>query len=327
MIRIERDLNPPDLPVYTHKRSKALDGTKVTKYEREKELAIAYYSDPDHFQNDEKVTEKKAPTFSVYKDKGLVAALEDVFGKKCAYCESDFGAVTPSDIEHFRPKSAIKTSVDDELKPGYYWLAGDWPNLLISCPDCNRSRTHKVPGQSEGALLGKGTQFPLDFEDSRVRHHDDQIAVEDTARLLLDPCVDNPEEHLEFDETGNIRARIRNGVESSRGKWSIDVFALRRKTLVEKRLKVLLDLQFLINSLTHHVLMSNRMQDTGAAADIVQLNTRQLAEVMGQLASMFAPSSEYLAAKSDWIHAADENGDFEVIRAFGVEPIQLLTAN
>lgn len=325
MIKISRNLNTPDLPVYTQKRSKALDGTKVTKYDREKELAIAYYSNPGHFQNEKKVTDKKAPAFSVYKDKDLVGALEHVFGKKCAYCESDFGAVTPNDIEHFRPKSAITTREGNELKPGYYWLAGDWQNLLISCPDCNRSRTHKVPGQSEGVLLGKGTQYPLTDEATRVRHHDDQIDHEDSARLLLDPCIDNPEDHLEFDEIGNIRARRQNGVTSSRGKVSIDVFALRRKTLVEARMKALFDLKLLIMDMNDLLLQKNRMQETGVAADIQQRNTDQITRAMDKLARMFHSRSEYLAAKRNWIRMADEGGVFEVIRAFGIEPRQLLS--
>ncbi|MBY6139330.1 hypothetical protein KUV26_07750 [Leisingera daeponensis] len=324
MIKVPRDPTLPDLPVYTRQNSKALDGTKITKYDQEKEKAIAFFTDPANYENDEKKT-KKSFKFVVYKNDGLVALLEKTFGKKCAYCESNFAAVTPSDIEHFRPKSAIKIDAG-ELKPGYFWLAGDWTNLLISCPDCNRSRTHEVPGQSAGVVLGKATQFPLADEATRVRAPADSLAAEEAVRLLIDPCVEDPEDHLEFDLDGNVRARIRNGVPSDKGAVSIDVYALRRKALVEARKAALLDLEFSIEELTDLVIQNNRMHEDGVAPDMIERNKTQIARCMKRLAGLFDDNAEYLAAKHDWLRARNEAGAFALLGDFGIDPMDLIAA-
>ncbi len=192
MIHVDRPANPPEIGVYVKKTVKALDGvTKVTKFEQELEKATVFFTDPAHYAGDKKRTKKKF-TFTVFKDHDLVDELEKIFRGKCAYCESRFAHVTPKDIEHYRPKSAIDTG-QAEVKPGYWWLGGEWANLLVSCPDCNRSRKHEVPGQAARVKLGKTTQFPLATEASRVRdHQQDAVAIEEPARLLLHPCIDQP---------------------------------------------------------------------------------------------------------------------------------------
>jgi uncharacterized protein (TIGR02646 family) len=172
VIAIPRGPRPATLKVYSNKSVKALDGvTQVTKAEQELEKAVAFFTDPARFLNEQKLTTDTF-TFAVYKDPEIQDQLEAIFGTKCAYCETDFGAVTPKDIEHFRPKSEITVAADqDALVPGYYWLAGEWSNLLVSCPDCNRGRKHEVPGQPKKVLLGKKTQFPLSDEQQRARKH------------------------------------------------------------------------------------------------------------------------------------------------------------
>lgn len=153
MIRIHRDPNPPAIDAFT-KQTKAdreiaelRGGNKITRAQDELAQAIAFFTDPANFKNDQNDTKvsKKTCTFKVYRDPAVIKALEAVFGAKCAYCESRFAHVTPKDIEHFRPKSAIENKDSPPLLPGYFWLAGEWTNLLVSCPDCNRARNREVP--------------------------------------------------------------------------------------------------------------------------------------------------------------------------------------
>ena len=81
--------------------------------------------------------------FKIYKDATVKSALEKLFHGKCAYCETKYEANQPVDIEHYRPKSAYM--VDGKLtKPGYWWLAADWTNLLPSCIDWS-SPTNSPP--------------------------------------------------------------------------------------------------------------------------------------------------------------------------------------
>jgi hypothetical protein len=213
----------------------------------------------------------------------------------------------------------------NELKPGYYWLAGDLDNLLISCPHCNRVRNHEVPGQADGILLGKGSQFPLADETKRVRSHDRNIAAEADLRLLLNPCIDKPEEHLSFDEAGLVRPVV-NGVESTRGKISIDAYALQRKDLVEARRDEINELRSKVEDLQRLVRQHNRLSEMGAAAaDARADNLNHIEKVLGGIKVMMLPSAEYVAAKRDWLKAAHERGEFETLRKFGIKLELFLT--
>lgn len=198
--------------------------------------------------------------FSFYKNDTLVSELQRNFFLKCAYCESSFVHVSPADIEHFRPKSAVK--VDEktgeekvqELKPGYYWLAADWDNLLLSCIDCNRRRNQDdIDGEGETAS-GKATIFPLADEADRVRDHStwgnilDKVKREEKSRLLLNPCVDDPAKHLKFemryDDEGQVQGVFAIALNGSlKGQKSINVYGLNRAGLVWARTREALNLQ------------------------------------------------------------------------------------
>ncbi len=321
MMKIDRDPATPALPVYNRNRR---TDPKVPPYQKERDEACAYFSDPAHFLNNKKLTDKDAPSFAVYRNKVLRKELISVFGTKCAYCESDFGAVTPSDVEHFRPKNEI-ISGELKLKPGYYWMAGDWTNLLLSCVDCNRAREHTVANQPATLVLGKTSQFPLAHEGVRVRHHDDQMALERPAQLLIDPCVDDPEEHLEFLPDGSVQARERNGVASPKGEASIYVYALIRHELVIKRKAALDRLAFAMQSLEKQVKFRARF---GPAIDdpaFLQQQDELVRDAVLNVTKMFDKKEEYLAAKRDWIRAADAAGKFDALRVAQIDPMDLVS--
>lgn len=325
MIRIRRNPDFPALPVYTERRSTALDGeTRVTRYDREKEKAIAHYTDPENFNMHGEFT-KGAIGFTVYKDGALREELAKIFHTKCAYCESEFGAVSPRDIEHFRPKGQITIARNVELKPAYFWVAGDWSNLLVSCIDCNRSRNHIVPGQHDEVLRGKGDQFPLSDESRRVRDHDGDLNDEDDARLLIDPCFEDPEAHLEFLADGQVQPREDgNGIPSEKGRISIDVYALQRSELIKARKKELLSLEHLIEEFTRNIFINNRLVEVDAPADIRVMTDLNIQRCIEKLDAMFDDGAEYLAAKRDWMREADVSGRLDGIRAFQIEPMDVV---
>jgi uncharacterized protein (TIGR02646 family) len=180
----------------------------------------------------------KTFTFSAYKHRDVVDALNRLFHEKCAYCESRYRATAPADIEHFRPKGAIVID-GKKAKPGYYWLASTWDNLLPSCIDCNRARTQPFDEDDEEIreVSGKENKFPLIDETRRARQPEAE-ASESGQRLLLHPCRDRPEAHLEFLPDGLVRARRR----SRKGATSIEVYGLLRKGLKEERLERILRL-------------------------------------------------------------------------------------
>jgi uncharacterized protein (TIGR02646 family) len=164
----------------------------------------------------------------VYGHDQLRIALEELFHDKCAYCETRIVAGSDWDVEHFRPKGKVAERDDH---PGYYWLAYEWSNLYPSCSHCNQRRKDR-PRWGDLRYAGSGgklDQFPLEDESTRALSPDDDLASE--KRLLLDPCVDRPEEHLRYTVDGQVVAVAG----SRKGEISIDVFHLGRRRLRDQR--------------------------------------------------------------------------------------------
>jgi uncharacterized protein (TIGR02646 family) len=217
---------------------------------RERAAAIAFFQDD--------LNRERAFNFRVYKHSEVVTALTVRFNGKCAYCESRWRAVAPVDVEHYRPKGGVV--INGELtKPGYYWLAGDWWNLLPSCIDCNRARTQEFPNM-EPHLSGKANQFPIANEQHRAHEPDGERAEQ---RLLLHPYLDRPDKHLEFIDEGLVRPALnRSGRPSPKGAASIDVYGLNRQGLVEERTGYLLRIRGLMRLIDQQTLV---LQATGDA--------------------------------------------------------------
>jgi len=148
-----------------------------------------------------------------------------LFGK-CAYCEVKITAdQLLGDVDHFRPKTRVRDN-DDKVVPdhrGYFWLAYDWMNLFPSCISCNRPHRN-----AEGKSAGKWDRFPLEDESKRARKRGDHI--DDEKPLLLNPFLDNPEEHLRFDpDLGTVSGT------TDRGRKTVEVLDLNREGLVDER--------------------------------------------------------------------------------------------
>lgn len=196
--------------------------------------------------------------FQAYKSHDVITALNDRFAKKCAYCESVYGSLAPVDVEHYRPKGGVE--VDGKLrKPGYYWLAAEWTNLLPSCIDCNRKRTHQF-ADAGPALRGKANKFPIANPAKRASQPGQEGREQ---RLLLHPCLDRPEQHLEFIEEGAIRPALVAGTPSEMGRNSIEVYGLDRPGLVQERQRLLIRMNGLMGRIRRTL---ERMQQPGADA-------------------------------------------------------------
>ncbi|MEM6719600.1 MAG: hypothetical protein AAF611_09810 [Bacteroidota bacterium] len=205
------------------------DGSE--KLKKELDEAIAHYTDAEK--------SKKAYKFKVYSHTMVKNTLIKMGNGKCAYCESDILATYVGDIEHFRPKGEIEElKATGNSKPGYYWLAADWNNLLFSCRNCNQKSKQSTAFVEEAKSMGKMNQFPLFDESKRVRSHEDDIEEEEKVRLLLNPCKENPEDYFKYDiNSGVIQAKQRDEFLKQRAVSSIKVFGLQRVPLVMEREK------------------------------------------------------------------------------------------
>ncbi len=219
MIRVDRSAVP--IP-------KDLDGD-ASKGGRERKKVLAHFADPARL-------EESYDDYSAYKSESVVQALEKLFHGKCAYCESRYRHLHPVDVEHFRPKGGIAvldpaTRKMKLQRPGYYWLAATWENLLPSCIDCNRERTQEFEDAALGKA-GKANQFPLSGKPRKLVPGCEARE----KRLLLHPCEDDPGEHLEFTDEGIVRPALdRRHRPSRQGEASIAVYGLQRINLVQRR--------------------------------------------------------------------------------------------
>lgn len=215
--------------------------------------AITFFCDVVNHEETFKKTGKRGrrtiESFTAYTDKEVRKLLIKNFNKKCAYCESRITTIYSGDIEHFRPKGGYG-STNPITKPGYYWLAADWHNLLFACPFCNQTNTHEI---TEGGIIreivqGKLNQFPLLTELYRLNYMHGQIFftdpdaysqafnLEEAERLLLNPCEDNVEKYFKYEELGLILPMDNLiGIEKERAIISINVYALQRMGLVQAR--------------------------------------------------------------------------------------------
>lgn len=234
--------------------------------ERERAASLAFYADPAHAE--------RTYSFSAYKDDTVKQALNDLFHYKCAYCESSYAGTQPVDIEHFRPKGGV-VHEGRLRKPGYYWLAADWSNLLPSCIDCNRPRTQEFPDM-DPELAGKANLFPLADENRRAAVPGDERRE---RRLLLDPCRDHPEKHLEFLTDGNVRARRSgSGRQSDKGLASIETYGLRRRGLMHERAVCAERILFHVAQINRLLRLLDRMPGD---ADIEEMLEQEMVELRG----------------------------------------------
>ncbi len=184
----------------------------------------------DRFYAKSRLNAFKNYPFKVYKNKAVKSALEALFSKKCAYCESKYARTQPMDVEHWRPKGGVV--IDGEFWwPGYWWLAAAWGNLLPSCIDCNRKRRYFFPEDEVDDSRGKENLFPV-----KGRHADEVGGEVNETPLLLDPCSDDPAFYLNFGDAGMVavRAGLR-GAKRLRANHSIQTYGLDRPELVEAR--------------------------------------------------------------------------------------------
>lgn len=202
--------------------------------------------------------------FDAYSSDSVKAALAEIFGRKCVFCESLLMGNQPGDIEHYRPKGNVVvvdpvTNVKTK-RPGYYWLAAKWTNLLVACADCNRPRT-QPDHDGQDRVIGKSSFFPVEDEQLRAAS---PKGIGRENPLLLNPCVDDPAEHLEFLEDGRVQAVRIAGVLSPKGVATIHYCGLARLELLQMRAR---HRRIVMAAIRHTVAALEAGHDPGADLD------------------------------------------------------------
>ena len=178
--------------------------------------AVAEQSAAVEFFDKFKTDRQRRFHFEAYRSPEVIQALSDLFHYKCAYCERQ---VDPNlrAVDMYRP---IEGVVERPELPGYWWLSTSWANMLLSCGECS------AMSESSSGKTGRGNRFPLEHESRRALRSGEE---ENEDPLLLDPCRDEPEQHLVFDGNGLVAS------ETARGQASITLYSLNRPNLVRER--------------------------------------------------------------------------------------------
>jgi hypothetical protein len=143
--------------------------------------------------------------------------LSELFHDKCAYCEGNHASGYPAHVEHYRPKLLVtegRLSIDH---PGYFWLAYEWENLLLSCAHCNGSH-YSIRDGEKVSHQGKLNEFRI--RGPRVSEPSadpstwqDELKAENP--LLLSSYDDeDPSIHIEFLKDGTVYGKTDKGRET-----------------------------------------------------------------------------------------------------------------
>jgi hypothetical protein len=179
---------------------------------------------------------------------------------KCAYCETRIVHSQYGDVEHFRPKLGVevvnKEGSIERATAGYYWLAFQWQNLLLSCGSCNQEYKKNSFGMLPDAEVSDAEESypghgPLEIPHSRPAEFASPENPDLVERaVLIDPSRENPREMIFFHPgTAIAEPRIVEGTDpelgAGRGGKTVNDLGLNREPLVEMRRQRLMHLHSL----------------------------------------------------------------------------------
>ena len=198
MIKLKRPNKPQVLDNQGNCKLKSLTSDLCYKYDLASE---DFEDDIEKFEFENKV----------YGHSRIKEALRTAQNGKCAFCEQNVSSVDYGDIEHFRPKGGYKQNTKDDMhKPGYYWLAYEWKNLLFVCKICNQGN--------------KKNLFPIRRPEFRSFNHYLSHEIIKEKPFFINPYEENPRNLIEF------KREMASGKDKNhRGKKTIELFGLNRK--------------------------------------------------------------------------------------------------
>ena len=166
--------------------------------------------------------------------------LKKLYHNKCAYCERMMGD-DEFTVEHYRPKKGSYS---------YYWLGYEWSNLLPVCTKCNNPKGDKFPVAVPSRVMPKsgkkgrvkGPQLLADGNLDLEAMKADHPYLVDEKPYLLHPEVDDPQDFLSVQRTGQLIPRSKkevNGEKFERAYQTIKLTNLNRNVLIYERRKII----------------------------------------------------------------------------------------
>jgi len=181
---------------------------------RSAEMAAAREKIAEFYQSGDSSTQKRFDDYVLTKyRKEFLEVLRREFHGKCAYCESHIDLIgASSEIDHFRPKNTARGLNEEVSREHYWWLVYEWRNIYYTCTRCNSYKSSWFPVEGDRAAVG--TAYESLYSENR---------------LLVDPCQDDPAEHLGYLPNGRLIPS------TPRGFSTIEILKLNRDELVRAR--------------------------------------------------------------------------------------------
>lgn len=217
--------------------------------------------------------------FRAYSQPPVRRSIEKLTNNRCAYCGTKDARNTVQ-IEHFRPKQELITDRETSIKPGYYWLAAEWGNLLPACQYCNISKNSEVIENNTlvDKKFGKGNYFSVLLEDRASPLLINREAAE--LALLFDPCIDDPNElfiYVQDNIGGEGYLIVQPNIDMidpykiAKAKYSISILGLNHPVLAKKRLDKVIGCSRAIEELKNKL-------NTNANEDLLKKGTLDILE-------------------------------------------------
>jgi energy-coupling factor transporter ATP-binding protein EcfA2 len=229
----------------------------------------------------------------IFRERTVREALVELFHGKCAFCESPVLATGSTEGRRFRPPQEAVGANGDISWPHYWWLAYEWDNLYLTCALCNRSAGSRFPV--------RGARAPVGATDIALR--------EQERALLLDPCWDDPDSHLAFDEPGFVAPL------TEVGRHTIDVFDLNRKSLVSARREAVQIASTMQRLEPRHV--SELLNDPDRSY------LAAMRQVCGRPTTALAQEPPAEQARSHWLWSHEVEHAFMELRRHPIQPLEI----
>jgi hypothetical protein len=209
-----------------------------------KDNVVNWYEVEEYHKNNlkGKTKEEISAYFKIHSDWNILKKiLKAKCGKKCWYSEAPLDNIV---IDHFRPKNISRNfclDINDHnhkktLKTkGYYWLAYDIDNLILSS-NISNIRTDDMSIE-ESQVGGKSYYFPLKFENNDFVIADDESCVLGEKHILLKPTKDTDPDLITFDEAGEPLPCGISEYQNYRANVSIELYNLKFTDFVDGRQK------------------------------------------------------------------------------------------
>jgi uncharacterized protein (TIGR02646 family) len=200
--------------------------------------------------------------YGVLNDRRVIDALEALTAGRCAICSRD-GASEKAKISphRLRPAQDAVASDGSISRRHYWWLAYAWQNLFPACAGCQTAQGAKFPVKGDRVSVGSA-----------------HALLEREEPLLLDPCLDDPEQFFIYLESGEVVSR------DARAKATIETFDLNRPELIDER------------ALTSFA-TKEQIRDLAR-----QLDTARLNEFADGLSRLYSKSSPFAALRRQLVN-------------------------